>query len=58
MISSEAVIATGAPKPDTPSSSEPKPKPITISTMRLSLGRLASTQRRKASKRPDSSAML
>ena len=57
-ISSELVIATGVPKPAMPSSSAPKQKPIATSTMRRSLGRCSSVQRRKASKRPEVTAML
>ena len=38
-ISSELVMATGVPKPATPSSSAPKQKPITTSTTRRSFGR-------------------
>ena len=51
-------MATGVPKPDTPSSNAPKQKPITTSTTRRSLGRWSITQTRKASNRPDVTAML
>ena len=57
-ISSELVIATGVPNPETPSSSAPKQKPMTTSTTRRSLGRCSITQARKASKRPDFTATL
>ncbi len=57
-ISSELVIATGVPNPATPSSSAPKQKPITTSTMRRSFGKCLSTQTRKASNRPDLTATL
>ncbi len=52
------MIATGEPKPATPSSRAPKQKPMITSTMRLSSGSRASTQVRRASKRPESTAML
>ena len=58
MIRNALVIATGVPKPEIPSSRQPKQKPITTSTTRRSFGRLASSQSRKASKRPDITAML
>ncbi len=57
-IKSEEVIATGVPKPATPSSSAPKQKPITTRTTRRSFARWSMTQTRKASKRPDLTAML
>ena len=57
-ISSELVIATGVPNPEIPSSRAPKQKPTTTRTTRRSRGRCVSTQRRKASKRPDRTAML
>jgi hypothetical protein len=52
------VIATGVPNPATPSSRAPKQKPMTTSTTRRSFGMLASSQDRKASKRPETTAML
>ncbi len=59
MMSSELVMATGAaPNPAIPSSRAPKQNPITTSMMRRSLGRLAIIHWRKASKRPDRTAML
>jgi len=57
-ISSELVIATGVPKPEIPSSRAPKQKPMTTKTTRRSLGRWVSTQTRKASNRPDRTAIL
>ncbi len=38
-ISRALVMATGVPKPDMPSSRQPKQKPMTTSTTRRSLGR-------------------
>jgi len=58
MMSSEAVMATGAPNPATPSSSAPKQKPMAINTTRRSFGKCLITQARKASKRPDETATL
>src|SRR5208337_1540435 len=55
-IRSDEVIATGVPKPATPSSSAPKQKPIT--TTRRSFGRWSMTQTLKASNRPDFTAIL
>ena len=57
-ISSALVIATGVPKPAMPSSRQPKQNPITTRTMRRSFGRWSRTQSRKASKRPEATAML
>jgi hypothetical protein len=57
-ISSAVVIATGVPNPAMPSSRHPKQKPITTRTTRRSFGRCTSTQSRKASKRPEMTAML
>ena len=57
-ISSALVIATGVPNPEMPSSRQPKQKPITTSTMRLSLGKCLRIQSRNASKRPEMTAML
>ncbi len=57
-ISRAEQMATGVPKPATPSSRAPKQKPITISTTRLSDGRWSMTQRRRASKRPVATVML
>ena len=58
MISNALVIATGVPKPEMPSSRQPKQKPMTTSTIRRSFGRAISSQSRKASKRPEMTAML
>ena len=52
-IRSEDVIAIGVPKPAMPSSSAPKQKPITTSTIRRSFGKWSRIQKRKASKRPE-----
>ena len=52
------MIATGVPKPEIPSSRQPKQKPITTSTTRRSFGRLPMIQSRNASNRPDATAML
>ena len=57
-ISSDDVMATGTPKPATPSSSAPKQKPIATRTTRRSLGRCSIVQRRKASKCPEATATL
>ena len=57
-MSSALVMATGVPNPETPSSRQPKQKPITTSTMRRSFGMWSTIQSRKASKRPDITAML
>ena len=57
-MSSEAVTATGAPNPATPSSSAPKQNPITTRTTRRSFGRWLATQLRNASNRPERTAML
>ncbi len=58
MMSNALVMATGVPKPAIPSSRQPKQKPITTSTTRRSFGKLASSHTRKASNRPDITAML
>ena len=58
MIKSEAVMATGVPKPAIPSSKQPKQKPMTTSTTRRSFGTWTMSQSRKASKRPERTAML
>ena len=58
MIRSALMIATGVPKPATPSSRAPKQNPSTISTTRRSSGSEPTTQRRNASKRPDFTEML
>ena len=50
-ISRALVMATGEPKPATPSSRQPRQKPITTSTIRRSSGRWSMIQQRKASKR-------
>jgi hypothetical protein len=57
-INSELVMATGVPKPATPSSSAPKQKPMTTRMMRRSLGRWLSSQIRKDSNRPERTAIL
>src|ERR1700712_2569897 len=57
-ISSALVIATGVPKPEMPSSRQPKQNPMTTSTIRRSFGKWSSTQSRNASKRPEATAML
>ena len=57
-ISRALVMATGVPNPAMPSNRLPKQKPITTMTMRRSSGRCLTTHSRKASKRPETTAML